>query len=97
MKLFPSRRNAVLGVGLMTGALLILLIFFLLKAFGVVDFDTGHTWDIVLGVVVFVGLAAYGFSLSALRQERSVLGLVSVGLGTLGILFLLLHSLFITD
>lgn len=97
MEMSPRRRNAVLGVAFMTITVLILITFFALKAFGVVDFDTGHTWDIVLGVVVAVGLAGYMFSLIALRMEKSVLGTLSIVLGTLSVLFLILHSLFLSD
>ena len=97
MKKFPETRLGKLAVGL-TGAYVgLILVFFLFMGFGLVDFDTGHAWDITVGVAAPTALAAFGSSILAIRKERTVMTLVSLTLGILVILFLLTHSLYIND
>jgi hypothetical protein len=66
-------------------------------ATGLVDFDTGHWWDVTLGFAVPLELLAFALSIRAVRKERAVLIYCSLVFGLIAILFLLTHSLYIHD
>lgn len=97
MKTFPESRLGKWAVGMTLACLLLLVTFILCMAIGVVDFDTGHWWDVTIGVAVPIELAAFALSIMAIRKERSVLTYCALIFGVIAILFLLTHSLYIHD
>ncbi|MDD2422384.1 MAG: hypothetical protein PHU78_09650 [Heliobacteriaceae bacterium] len=97
MKAFPENWLGKWAVGLTLTCVLLLVIFFLLMAMGLVDFDTGHWWDVTLGVAVPIELIAFVLSIMAVRKERTVLAYSSLIFGIMVVLFLLTHSLYIHD
>lgn len=97
MKMLPENRIGKWSVGITIGCILLLVVFFLLKLVGLVDFDTGHSWDATVGIIVPLELIAFILSILAIRKEKSILTWCSLILGVLAIIFLLTHSLFISD
>lgn len=97
MKALPESRLGKWAVGMTITCILLLVIFFLFMAMGVVDFDTGHWWDVTIGIAVPIELIAFVLSIMAVRKERTVLIYCSLIFGLIGILFLLTHSLYIHD
>ncbi|TJX14946.1 hypothetical protein E9840_04385 [Tissierella creatinini] len=97
MNFYHESKIGKLAVGLTMLYLIILLLFFLLMSMGIVDFDTGHYWDITLGVLVVVELAAFVLSIIAIRKEKTILVKFSLVIGILSLAFLLTHSFFIND
>lgn len=97
MKTFPESRLGKWAVGMTMTCILVLVIFFLFMASGIVNFDTGHWWDVTLGIVVIVEFAAFVLSIMAVKKERTLLTCFSLGLGIIAIIFLLTHSLYIHD
>ena len=97
MRMLPPSRSGKWAVGLTLICVLIIAAFFVLMMIGLVDFDTGHWWDITVGVAVPIELTATVLSIIAIRKERSVLTCCSLALGVLTVLFLLTHSLYIHD
>lgn len=97
MKVFPEIRLGKWAVILTLIVILLLVIFFLFKALGLVDFDTGHWWDLTLAIAVPVELTAFGLSIKAIRKERTILTYCSIIIGLAAVLFLLTHSLYIND
>jgi len=97
MKMLPEHRLGKWAVGITIGCIALLVVFFLLRVVGVVDFDTGHAWDATVGIIVPLELIAFILSIIAIRKEKSVLTWCSLMLGVLAIVFLLTHSLFISD
>ena len=97
MKKYPESRLGKLAVGLTTIYIITLLIFFLFMALGIVDFDTGHCWDITLGIVIPIELVAFVLSIIAIGKEKTTLVKFSLIVGIISILFLLTHSLYIKD
>ena len=69
----------------------------LVKVLGILSYDD-HWWDVTV-LVFFASIAAFILGIIAIikNKERSVSVYVSVIVGLLSILFLLLHSLFISD
>jgi hypothetical protein len=69
----------------------------LVKVLGVLSYDD-LWWDVAVNVFL-ASIAAFILGLIAIikKKERSVLVYASVILGLLAILFILLHSLFISD
>lgn len=97
MKTFPESKQGKWAVVMTLTCLLLLVIFFLFMAMGLVDFDTGHWWDITLGLAVPLELLACALSIRAVRMERAALTYCSLILGLIAILFLITHSLYIHD
>ncbi len=97
MKKFPESRLGKWAVGMTLACLLLLATFFLFMAMGLVDFDTGHWWDVTIGVAVPIEFVAFALSIMAVRKERSVLTYCSLILGIMTVIFLLTHSLYIHD
>ena len=77
--------------------IVIIVSVFLVKVLGVLSFD--DTWWDVTVCVFLASIAAFILGLIAIikKKERSVLVYASVILGLLAILFIFLHSLFISD
>ncbi len=64
----------------------------------ILSFDD-RWWDITVPIVFSASLIAFIVGIGAIRKhkESSVLVYASIGIGLLSILFILLHSLFISD
>lgn len=99
MNTFPESRLGKWSIGLTMFFLLLNVVFFAFMLFGLVTFDTGHWWDITVGIAVFVEITAFILSIMALRRPkgRSLLVYLSFIIGICAILFIFLHSLFISD
>jgi len=97
MKAFPETRVGKWAVGLTLACVLLLLTFFLFMAMGLVDFNTGHWWDVTVAVAVAIELPAFILSIMAIRKERTILTYSALILGIIAVLFLLTHSLYIDD
>jgi len=68
----------------------------LLVTTGVLNFDD-RWWDITVPILIVVTLTALVTGILALRKEKNGLIIASVALSSLTVLFLLTHSLFISD
>ena len=97
MKTMPASKTGNLAVGLMGLCVLTLIFFFVFMAAGIVEFDTGHWWDVAVGIASASGLGALVLGLLSLKKDPALLVRGTVVLGVLGVLFLLTHSLFISD
>lgn len=97
VKTFPESCLGKWAVGLTLTCILVLVIFFLFMAMKMVNFNTGHWWDVTLGIVVIVEFAAFVLSIMAVRKERTVLTYCSLAFGIIAVIFLLTHSLYIHD
>lgn len=97
MKIFPESRLGKWAIGMTLIFILLLLIFFLFMGMGFVDFNTGHWWDITVGLAVPIELVAFVLSIMVVKKERTVLNYCSLIIGIIAILFLLTHSLYIHD
>lgn len=78
--------------------IVITLSIILVKIIGVLSFEVGHWWDIVVNVFL-ASIVAFIIGIIAIikKKEHSLLVYLSVLIGLLSILFILLHSLFISD
>lgn len=83
--------NAFFLVVIMTSIILV-------KVLGVLSFDVGHWWDVTV-LVFLASIAALIVGVIAVikNKERALSVYLSIIIGILTILFLLLHSLFISD
>jgi cytochrome bd-type quinol oxidase subunit 2 len=97
MKKLPESRLGKWAVGMTLCYVILILVFFLFMVVGMVDFNTGHWWDVTVGGTVPIALTAFVLSILAVRRERTVLIRCAVVLGIAVILFLLTHSLYIHD
>lgn len=97
MKTFPKNRMGKWAVSLTFVYVILIVVFFVFFAVGLVNFDTGHWWDITVGTAAPIALVALVLSIFAVRKERTVLTLCSLVLGILLVIFLLTHSLYIHD
>ena len=97
MKRFPESPLGKWAVVMTLIYVILIIVFFLFMAIGMVDFDTGHWWDITLGIAVPMALIAFVLSIMAVRKDRTILIWCSLALGILVVLFLLTHSLYIHD
>lgn len=77
--------------------IVILLIFFIFMALGYVSFDVGHWWDIVVGIVGPLSVALIITGVVAIGKDKTLLVSISLILSILAVVFLLTHSLFISD
>ncbi|EKD24499.1 MAG: hypothetical protein ACD_80C00226G0002 [uncultured bacterium (gcode 4)] len=95
----PKTRIGKLSIGLTMLYLLLLIVFFAFMLFGLVTFNEGHWWDLIVGVSVILILSAFITGIIAVikSKNRSVLLYISIFIISCSILFLLLHSLFIND
>jgi cytochrome bd-type quinol oxidase subunit 2 len=97
MKIYPKKRLGKWAVGMTLLFILLIAVFFFFMAIGLVDFNTGHWWDITVGVAAPVELIAFILSIMAIRKEQTVLTYCSLILEILTVLFILTHSLYIHD
>lgn len=79
-------------------SLIVLVSVFLVKVLGILDFND-RWWDITVATLVPIELVAFITGIIAMlkHKDRSGLVVLSVVTGIAGILFVLLHSLFISD
>jgi hypothetical protein len=70
----------------------------LVKVFGMLSFDD-HWWDVTVPVIFSASIIALFTGIKSVRKnkERSVLVYMSIVISICVIIFLLLHSLFISD
>lgn len=70
----------------------------LVNGFGLLSYGD-RWWDITVPIIFLATITSFVLGIIAIRKykESSVLVHVSVGVGVLVILFILLHSLFISD
>jgi len=97
MPVKPLTNIGKIAVLLQFTVVTILLVFFVFMLIDMVDFDTGHWWDTVVGIVAPIEVIAFVLSVFASKKDKSVLVRVSLILGAAAIVFLLTHSLFISD
>ncbi len=99
MMIFPQSRTGKWSVGLTVLFLLMIFTFFAFMLLGLVTFDEGHSWDFTVAAAIPIELTAFILSIIAYRKakDRSVLNYMSFFIGAGVLLFLLLHSLFISD
>jgi len=70
----------------------------LVKVLGILNFDD-HWWDVTVPFAFLMSITAFIIGIRAVKnkKERSILVFLSILLGLCVILFVLLHSLFISD
>ena len=70
----------------------------LVKVLGILSFDD-HWWDITVPITFLASITAFIVGIMAVKKnkERSILVYLSILIGLLTILFIPLHSLFISD
>jgi len=96
--LWPRTKLGKWSVGLNIFFLIGVLSAVLLTVFGILDPDIGHWWDIEVALIFPASILAFIFGLIAIKKkDYSVLVYTSTVVGLLTILFILLHSLFISD
>lgn len=95
----PRTRLGKWSVGLHTFFLIVIIAsIILVKIYGILSFDD-HWWDVTVLVAFPASIIALITGIRAVRKnkERSVLVFLSIFIGLCVILFLLFHSLFISD
>lgn len=97
MKIKPETKLGKWSVWLNISFLIVIIISIIsVKVLGILSFDDTW-WDVSVNVFL-APIAALIIGIIAIRKEdRSVLVYSSVVIGLLAILFILLHSLFISD
>ena len=66
--------------------------------FGILDTNIGHWWDIEAAIIFPASILAFILGMIAIKKkDHSVSVYSSVAIGLITILFILLHSLFISD
>ncbi len=97
MKLLPVSKSGKAALLFTVVGVSILVIFFIFMALGYVSFDEGHWWDLVVGIVAPLSVAVLITGVVAIRKDRTFLVYLSLLIGVLSVVFLLTHSLFISD
>ena len=99
MKILPETQLGKWSVRLTVFFIVLISTFFLLVVLGIVTFDDGHWWDATVAVAFSADIMAFfmGFVAVKNKKDQSVLVYLSVLIGICVMLFLLLHSLFISD
>lgn len=99
MKIKPVTKTGRWSVGLNVFFLIgVISAVLLTSVFGILDMDIGHWWDIEAALIFPASILAFILGIIAVRKkDNSVLVYSSVIFGLLVILFILLHSLFISD
>lgn len=98
-KFIPKTRLGKWSVGLNTFFLIaIVASIILVKVLGILNFDD-RWWDVTVPIIFSASIIAFVLGIIAVRRnkETSVLVYASVIIGFLAILFIPLHSLFISD
>lgn len=97
MKVLPVSKSGKAALLFTVVGVSILVIFFIFMALGYVSFDEGHWWDLVVGIVAPLSVAVLITGVVAIRKDRTFLVYLSLLIGVLSVVFLLTHSLFISD
>jgi hypothetical protein len=97
--LSPKTKIGKWAVGLKVFFILLISIFFIFMLLGLVTFDEGHWWDLVVGIAVPLIISAFITGIIAIKKnkDKSILVYLSIFISSCVILFILLHSLFIKD
>lgn len=99
MRIKPETKLGNWSVGLNIFFLIVIIISVtLVNVFGILSYDN-HWWDVTVPVAFLIEMAAFFTGIISVikNKERSVFVYLSVVTGLLTILFVLLHSLFISD
>ena len=99
MNIKPKTSLGKWSVGLNTFFLIVIIIsIILVKVLGILDFGD-HWWDITVPISFSSSIIAFIMGIIAVtkKKERSLLVYLSILIGILTILFIFLHSLFISD
>lgn len=99
MKLKPQTKLGKWSVRLNAIFLIIITVsIILVNVLGVLSYDD-HWWNMTVPIIFFASIVAFILGIIAIikNKEKSVIVYMSVIVGSLTILFLLLHSLFISD
>ena len=99
MKIKPETKLGKWSVWLNTFFLIVIAIsVFLVNGLGILSYDD-HWWDITVPIVFSASIATFVIGIIAVgkNKDRSVLVYLSILIGLLTILFIPLHSLFISD
>jgi hypothetical protein len=98
LSLKPETSLGKWSVGLQTFFLIVIVAsIILVKVLGILSFDD-HWWDVTVLVFVASIIAFITGLIAVIRnKDRSILVYLSIFLGLCAILFVLLHSLFISD
>lgn len=99
IKILPATKAGKWSVGLNAFFLAVMAVSILLvNGLGLLSYDD-HWWDITVPIVFSAAIIAFILGLVAIRKykESSALVYASVVIGLLAILFIFLHSLFISD
>ena len=98
MKIKPKTKLGKWSLGLNIFFLIVISVsVILVKVIGVLSFDVGHWWDVTATVFILPVIAFILGIIAIKKKDHSVLVYSSIVIGFLNILFLLLHSLFISD
>jgi len=99
MRIKPETKLGNWSVGLNIFFLIVIIISVtLVNVFGILSYDN-HWWDVTVPIAFLIEMTAFFTGIISVikNKERSVLVYLSVVIGLLTILFILLHSLFISD
>jgi len=99
MRIKPETKLGNWSVALNIFFLIVIIISVtLVNVFGILSYDN-HWWDVTVPVAFLIEMTAFFTGIISVikNKERSVLVYLSVVTGLLTILFILLHSLFISD
>ena len=99
MYLMPKTRSGKWSVWLNVFFMIVIITsIILVNVLSILSYDD-HWWDVTVPLVFSASITAFVVGIIAVRKnkERSILVYLSILLGLLVILFLLLHSLFISD
>jgi len=98
MKIKPKTKLGKWSLGLNIFFLIVISVsVILVKVIGVLSFDVGHWWDVTATVFILPVIAFILGIIAIKKKDHSVLVYSSIAIGLLTILFILLHSLFISD
>lgn len=95
----PNTKTGKWSVGLNAFFLIVIAAsIVLVKILEILSFDD-HWWDVTVPVAFLMEMIAFFTGIRAVRKnkERSVLVYLSIFIGICTVLFVLLHSLFISD
>ena len=86
------------SVGLNAFFLIVIIIsIVLVKVLGILSFGD-HWWDVTVPIVFLASIVGFILGIMAIKKkDHSILVYLSVVVGLLAILFIFLHSLFISD
>jgi len=98
MRIKPETKLGKWSVGLNIFFLIVIIISVtLVNVLGILSYND-HWWDVTVPVVFLASIVAFILGIMTIKKkDHSVLVYSSIAIGLLTILFILLHSLFISD